>query len=58
MGICGVPVGRRRGFALRITLPGKINYSLLPAKPGTMIELGGVWNTFKDTSGLYALQNS
>jgi hypothetical protein len=23
-----------------------------------MIELGGVWNTSKDTSGLYALQNS
>jgi len=31
--------------------------NVIPAKPGTMIERGGVWNTFNNTFGLYALQN-
>lgn len=26
--------------------------NVIPAKPGTMIEDGGVWNTFNDTLGL------
>jgi hypothetical protein len=46
MGICGTG-----------SMAEKRLHNVIPPKPGTMIERGGIWNTVNNSLGLYALQN-